>query len=71
MTGMVTDRNGRHEVLLQINQNRYNFQEKQMQSFFVKKLLIPKIQTSGKYRKHRHSLMLQLRPFWKIPSLVG
>ena len=42
-----------------------------MQSFFVKKLLIPKIQTSGKYRKHRHSLMLQLRPFWKIPSLVG
>ena len=71
MTGMITDRNGPHEVLLQINQNRYNFQENKMQSFFVKKLLIPKIQTSGKYHKHRHSLMLQLRPFWKIPSLVG
>ena len=36
MTGMITDRNGRHEVLLQINQNRYNFQENKCNLFCEK-----------------------------------
>jgi len=37
---MITDRIGRHEVLLPINHNHYNFREKQI-DFIEEGLLIP------------------------------
>ena len=47
MMGMITDRNGRHDVLLQINQNRYNFQEKNA-IFFCEKAFNSKNPNFGK-----------------------
>ena len=53
ITSMITDRIGRHEVLLPINHNHYNFRGNKTNAFLF------------------HCLMLQICPFWKIPSLVG
>ena len=51
---------GRHEVLLQINHNHYNFRENKCIPFFCKRALIPSIEIDTS----------QIHPFWKIPSLV-
>ena len=40
-TIMITDRIGRHKVLLPINHNHYDFRENKCFPFFVKELLIP------------------------------
>ena len=46
ITSVVTDRIGRHEVLLPINHNHYNFRENKCILFFVKELLIPSIESA-------------------------
>ena len=61
LTSMITDQIGRHEVLLPINHNHYNFRENKCIPFFVKVLLIPSIERNTS----------QIHPFWKVPSLVG
>ena len=37
-----------------------------MHSFLVKELLIPNV-----HHRRRHCVMLQIRPFWEILSLLG
>ena len=61
LTRMITDQIGRHEVLLPINHNHYNFRENNCIPFLVKVLLIPSIERNTS----------QIHPFWKVPSLVG
>ena len=60
---MNTDQIGRHQVLLPItvNYNHYNFRENKCIPFLVKGLLIPGIKRNTS----------QIRPVWKLPSLVG
>ena len=66
---MITDRLGTNEVLLPINHNRYNFRENKCilfseRAFEYQMSKIRENITGG-------DLVLQIRPFWKIPSLVG
>ena len=65
---MITDRIGRHEVLLEINHNHYNFRKTVL---IGKKLEIFQNSHRGKYLKQRHNLKLQILPFWKSPSRDG
>ena len=58
---MITEQIRRHEVLLPINHNHYNFRENKCIPFFLKQFLIPSIERNTS----------QIHPFWKIPSLVG
>ena len=46
ITSMITDRIERHEVLLPINHNHYNFRENKCIPFFVKELLISSIESA-------------------------
>ena len=39
--------------------------------FFGERAFNTNVQNEKKYDRQRHCLMLQIRPFWKIPSLVG
>ena len=64
ITSMITDRIGRHKVLLPINHNHYNVRENKCIPFFCKRAFNTKYWQS-------HCLRLQIDPFWKIPSLVG
>ena len=57
---MITDQIRRHEGLLPINHNHYNFRENKCILFFVKERLIPIIERNTS----------QIHPFWKTPSLV-
>ena len=66
--GMITDRIGRHEVVLLINRNRYNFPENRYIILGVRAFNTecPKL---GKISPAKIlCLMLQIRPY---PSLVG
>ena len=67
---MITDGIGRHEVLLPIHRNRYNFRENKC-ILFGERAFNTNVQNEKKCDRQRHCLMLQIRPFWKIPSLVG
>ena len=44
---MITDQIGRHEILLPINHNHYNFREKKNISLFAKEILIPSIEKNS------------------------
>ena len=55
ITSMITDRIARHEVLLPINHNQYNFRKKK---------------TSRTNISNRNNIIFKVNifPFWKFPS---
>ena len=61
---MITDRIGRHEVPLPISRNRYNVREN-------KWILFSERAFQYQMFKIRENITAQIRPFWKMPRLVG
>ena len=62
---MIRDRIGRREVPLPISLNRYNVREN-------KRILFSERALQYQMSKIRENITaLQIRPFWKMPRLVG
>ena len=56
ITSMITDRIRRHEILLSINRNHYNFRKNK--------------HIQKKYLRWRQCLMLKIPPSWKFPVFL-